>query len=255
MRPLLKKNEGNAIGLIGHTIVNYPTPALCRESIDIMVAAGVSLIELQIPFSEPMADGPIFMAANHAALAAGVTLEQSMALMREVSARYAIPFVFMTYGNIVFKKGFTAFIEAALASGASGAIVPDLPFDSVDGHAYLTAAKQHDFPVIQLIPPNVDTQRLAQLAQTADGFIYAVARSGVTGKKTQINNELVEFLKQIRRHSDLPVAVGFGISTPEQVAILKPYADYAIIGSQALQVLQQQGTSGLRTYWQALATA
>src|SRR3989338_8064110 len=129
MKLLLKKHDKNSIGLIGHTIVNYPNADLTRQAIDIMVEAGVSLIELQIPFSEPIADGPLFTHANHQALAQGVNIEQSFALMAEVSRKHAIPFVFMTYGNVLYQQGFDQFIVRAKKAGAKGIIVPDLPVD------------------------------------------------------------------------------------------------------------------------------
>ena len=131
---LLSKHGEHSIGLIGHTVINYPTPELALASVDIMVEEGVSLIELQIPFSEPIADGPIFMQANHEALAAGVNMKQCFQFMQAVSRRHSIPFVFMSYANVLFKKGFADFVAAAQAVGAKGAIVPDLPVENASDY-------------------------------------------------------------------------------------------------------------------------
>lgn len=250
-KSFLKKLPNNEIGLIGHTIINYPSPEICRESIRIMVEAGVSLIELQIPFSEPVADGPLFMAANHQAIAAGVTIDQCFALMQEVTERYSIPFVFMTYTNIAFKMGFTEFVKQAKAAGAKGAIIGDLPFDAAP--EYLSACHHHQFAAIQLIPPNITEDRLAKVAKASEGFIYAIARSGVTGSKTEMGQNLLSFLTRIRQYSKLPIAVGFGITERSDVEFLKSHADYAIVGSQALRVLQSEGLAGLKKFWQSLA--
>lgn len=247
----LKKHSDNSIGLIGHMIINYPSPQLCRDAVKVMVDAGVDLIELQIPFSEPVADGPLFMKANHDALAAGVTVDQCFAFMQEMTRQYKIPFVFTTYANIVYKRGFENFIKRAIEVGAKGAIVPDLSIDK----EYLQTAKKHHFAPIQLIPPNISEARLTKLAKASQGFIYAVARTGVTGKQTEFGKSLTDFLQRIRQHSHLPIAVGFGISTPSDVEFLKSKADYAIIGSQTLRVLNEKGLPGLQQFWQSLKQA
>lgn len=247
---LLKDHDKNSIGLIGHCIIGYPSFEKCREAIAVMVEEGVELIELQIPFSEPVADGPLFTAANHKALAAGVTVEKCFDFMRSVSQQFKIPFVFMTYTNILYKKGFANFVQQAVTAGAKGAIIPDLPLE--DAKEYLTACKKYQFAPIQVIPPNITAERLPKLTRAAKGFIYAVARAGVTGKKTQFSETLSKFIQQLRHYSDLPIAVGFGITSAEDIEFLKPYADYAIIGSQALRILEEQGLSGLRAFWQGL---
>ena len=251
MKLLLKKHDKNSIGLIGHTIVNYPNADLTRQAIDIMVEAGVSLIELQIPFSEPIADGPLFTHANHQALAQGVNIEQSFALMAEVSRKHAIPFVFMTYGNVLYQQGYERFVIRAKEAGAQGIIVPDLPIDQTPD--LVTACQQHQLAWIQVIPPNATEQRLSLLAKASQGFIYAVARSGVTGAKTALNQQLTNFITRIRQYSDLPIAVGFGIASPQDVAFLRPIADYAIVGSAALRILQEGGVPALRKFWFALS--
>lgn len=253
MHPLLKKHDKNSIGLIGHTIINYPSPEECEKAIAIMVEAGVDLIELQIPFSEPVADGPLFLKANHEALEAGVSVAQCFNFMHRISKKYNIPFVFMTYVNILYKKGFENFVQAAAAAGAKGLIVPDLPVEMATD--YLAACTKYAVAAIGLIPPNVTGARLQKIAEAAQGFIYAVARAGVTGSKTEMNKELIAFVERIRHHSELPIAVGFGIATAADIEFLKPHVDYAIVGSQALRVLKEKGLSELRRFWHELKRA
>ena len=248
---LLDKQDKNSIGLIGHTIIDYPNPELARAAIDIMVAAGVDLIECQIPFSEPVADGPTFMHANYAALEQGVTVEQCFEFMYEVTKKHKVPFVFMTYVNIVYVRGFKNFVKQAKEVGASGAIVPDLPVELADD--YLQACLENNFATPHLVPPNVDDNRLLMLLNACRGFVYAVARSGVTGSHSDMNNTIISHINRIKAHTELPVAVGFGIQKRDDIEFLKPYADYAIVGTQALRVLHSEGLEGLKVFWQKLA--
>ncbi|QLH44067.1 MAG: tryptophan synthase subunit alpha [Coxiellaceae bacterium] len=180
----MKKYPDNTIGLIGHSIINYPSPELAMAAVGLMAEVGVDLIELQIPFSEPIADGPVFMAANHAALAAGVTVKDCFNFMQQASAKWQVPLVFMTYANIIYKQGFAEFVAHAKAVGAKGAIVPDLPIDMAA--EYLAACEQQDFAPVQVIPPNVSDARLKLLTKASKGFVYAVARTGVTGAKRNL---------------------------------------------------------------------
>lgn len=253
MQPLLTKHSDNTIGLIGHHIVNYPTPEIAREAIRTMAQEGVALIELQIPFSEPSADGPVFLAANQVALEQGVDVAQAFALMQEMTTQFATPMVFMTYVNIIMQYGFKEFVIAAKKAGARGAIIPDLPFDCEP--EFWQACREHDFATIPLIPPNITQERLEKILKQGTGFVYAVARTGVTGAKTKFGQELIEFLTKIRQHTDLPIAVGFGVTSPQDIAFLKPYADYAIVGTHALITLRDQGIKGLKQFWQGLQRA
>ncbi|MGB6976771.1 MAG: tryptophan synthase subunit alpha [Gammaproteobacteria bacterium] len=253
MKALLPKLSPNAIGLIGHTIINYPSAVQARESVATMVNEGVALIELQIPFSEPVADGPLFMRANHEAIAAGVTVQDCFTFMHEMSKVHKIPFVFMSYVNILYKQGYAAFAKQAAQMGAKGVIVPDLTLENAQ--EYLAACADHGLAAIQVIPPNVSEERLSKLAKASQGFVYAVARSGVTGMQTQFSQFFPAFLQRLRQHTDLPIAVGFGITSPDDVRFLKSYADYAVVGSQALRILQEQGIAKLQQFWHQLYEA
>ena len=249
-----KKVSKDQIGLIGHVVADYPSKEAARSMIRNMVDAGVAVIEIQIPFSEPAADGPVFMAANHYALESGVTVNDAFALMHEVSGAYPqTDFVFMTYLNIVYKAGYAVFVKRAAEAGARGMIVPDLPLEYVgplDQELNL-----HGLNNIRLVAPNTAPERLAQICKAAQGFVYAVARSGVTGGATAISSQLSDYTRKISSHTPTPIGLGFGIRSPEDVAGLKGIADYAIIGTAALQAWQAGGNATHRDFWKNIAKA
>ncbi len=250
----VRRRHDGSIGLMGHVIANYPNPAAVRSMIAVMAAAGAEVIEIQMPFSEPMADGPLFLAANHAALASGVTYADSMQLMTEQSAAHpGVRFVFMTYLNILFKRGYDRFAADAAAAGAAGLIVPDLPLEAA---AVLDAAlASRGLTNIRLIAPNCPEARLPLLTKAASGLIYAVARRGVTGGKTTFGDEVGAFLQRIRAETDVPVAVGFGVRSGDDILRLRGLADLAVIGTASLQSYQDEGLGGFQAFWDRLRVA
>jgi tryptophan synthase alpha chain len=247
---LLEKKSPHAIGLIGHTIINYPTPKVARDIIKILVENKVKLVELQIPFSEPIADGPIFTQANNEAIKNGVTLSQCFDFLSEMKDSYPVPFVLMTYANIIFKYGFKQFVKTAKSLGAKGAIIPDLPLDI--SPEYLKACAEYEFAAIPVLSPNMTDQRLKEISHLFNGFIYAVARTGVTGIKTEFNSSIISYLQKLKKFSDLPIAIGFGISSGKDLNFLRGYADYAVIGTQTIRAYQEQGLKGVNDLWQEL---
>ncbi len=248
---LLPLKYPKKVGLIGHTIINYPNFEQASAIIDVLVKNHVDMIELQIPFSEPIADGPIFVKANHEAIKNGCTVEQCYEFMFDMSSRYSIPFIFMTYANIVYKQGFYTFIKKAKEAGARGAIIPDLPLDLADD--YVKLCRDHQFAAISVVSPNISNERLKTLTPFFDGFIYAVARSGVTGSKTVFDEKISHYLNKLRHCSNLPLAVGFGISSSADLFFLQGKADYAVVGTQTVRIYEQQGIEGVAKFWQELA--
>lgn len=248
---LLPNQVPDKIGLVGHTIINYPSLDESLAIIDILVKNGVSLIELQIPFSEPIADGPLFTKANHEAIVNGITLADCYQFIAHVCKKYPIPFVIMTYANLVVKQGYETFVKKAIEVGAKGAIVPDFPLDVASD--YLQICQSYNFSAIPVVAPNITEQRLQTISPFFDGFVYAAARFGVTGSKTNLSSSLSNYLQKIRQYSSLPIAVGFGIATPADLAFLKGKADYAVIGSETLRVYQDQGLVGVENLWRELS--
>lgn len=250
---LLEKKSPEKIGLIGHTIINYPNEEDSKKIVEILVQNGADLIELQIPFSEPIADGPVFAKANHEAVARGITIDQSFEFMTEMTRKHSIPFVFMTYLNIVYKKGFDNFVLAAKKAGARGMIIPDLPLDYADN--LLEICKAHEFVVVPVLPPNISRLRLEKLQPFFNGFVYAVARLGVTGAKTELDQSIFNFLDLLRYYTELPIALGFGISAGEDVQFLRSHVDYAIVGTQTLRAYEKNGLKAVEELWNELNNA
>ncbi len=239
------------IAVMGHVVAGDVRASQVASLIDVMVESGVKIIEIQIPFSEPIADGPLFLKANHQAIQQGVNHEVAFELMSQVSAKHpAVSFVFMTYVNIIFKIGYEAFVKSSVEAGAKGVIVPDFPIEHSE--EFLQYCEKYNFCNIQVIPPNIDDIRLAKLCSKSSGFVYAVARLGVTGKHTDFGDHLDLFLGKLRKHTKLPIAVGFGVRSYEDVSFLQGRADLAVIGSRGLEVFLEGGLKGAREFWQSV---
>lgn len=225
--------------LMTHIVLGYPSFEDNMAVIDAMVENGVDCIEMQIPFSEPMADGPVILKANQDSLAAGTTVEQCFEFAQDVIAKHDIPFLFMTYYNIIFKHGEEEFFKKSADIGIKGFIVPDLPPEM--GSDYLKLATEHDIAPIQIYAPTSTDERMTELADKASGFIYCAARRGVTGKKTALGDDFEEYLARCRKATELPLAVGFGIQDKDDVTALIGAADMAVIGSQTIKLVDREG--------------
>ena len=236
---LKKQRQEKDILLMTHLVLGYPSFEVNRRIIAQMVDNGVDCIEMQIPFSEPMADGPVILKANQDSLAAGTTVAACLEFGREMAASYDIPFLFMTYYNIVFKYGEERFLHAAKAAGITGLIIPDLPPEM--GGEFMTMARERGIAPILIFAPTSTDERMAELNGWADGFIYCAARRGVTGKKSEFGNELYDYLARCRRATNLPLAVGFGIQNRDDVAALIGRADMAVIGSRTIRLVDEEG--------------
>ncbi len=231
------------IKLMTHIVVGYPTLEKSLALVDTMVRAGVDLMELQIPFSEPIADGPVILRANQLALQNGTTVDQCFEFAREVTRRYSIPFLFMSYYNVLFKRGLARFIADAQAAGVTGAIVPDLPPE--EGADYIAAMKQARLAPIFIFSPRTSDQRLVELGRAGEGFVYVVARKGVTGSPTEFSTELEQYLARCRRATRLPLAVGFGLKSRADIDFLLGKADIAVVGTQSLRLLDERGVDAV----------
>jgi tryptophan synthase alpha chain len=239
--------------LMTHIVMGYPAFDACHDMIEQMAAAGVDLMELQIPFSEPMADGPVILRANQKALERGATVAKCMAFAQDMAARYPIPFLFMTYANIPFRYGMTAFAKATAGIGLHGAIVPDLPME--EGAEYFQAMQENNLSAIQMFSPLTGDDRMAKIADTSSGFIYCLARKGVTGAETRLSPDLSQYLERCRKASPVPIAVGFGIKDKSDMDFLRGKADIAVIGSQTIRVMEAHGVTAVREFIQGLLPA
>jgi tryptophan synthase alpha chain len=192
--------------------------------------AGADVIELGVPFSDPIADGPVNQAAATRALAAGTTLGRILAMVAGVRADVAVPLVLFSYFNPIYRYGVLRFAEHAAASGVDGVLAVDLPPEEAAGE-YLEALRRNGLDRIFLLAPTSTRDRRKTVRRVGSGFVYYVSRTGVTGERRALPAELVEEVRSLRRDVDLPVAVGFGISTPEQVSAVADVADGVVVGS------------------------
>ncbi|SFU91789.1 tryptophan synthase subunit alpha [Butyrivibrio sp. M55] len=199
---------------------------------------GADLIELGIPFSDPTAEGPVIQGANIRALAGGVTTDKVFDLVRELRKETDTPFVFMTYANVVFSYGSEKFISLCKETGVDGIILPDLPFEEKE--EFSPVCDKYGVDLISLIAPTSEN-RISMIAKEAQGFIYIVSSLGVTGTRSEIKTDLASIVKVIRENTDVPCAIGFGISTPEQAAKMAAVSDGAIVGSAIIKILEKYG--------------
>lgn len=243
LREAMSKKD---ILLMTHIVMGYPDFDDSLRVVESMVEAGVDIMELQIPFSDPMADGPVILHANQLALEAGSTVERCLEFGEEVSRRFDIPFLVMTYYNILFKYGVERFAERMASAGMMGAIVPDLP--PVEAELYLAAMKKNELAPIFIFSPSTSDERMRLIAESAEGFIYCVARKGVTGAETNFSEDLTAYLARCRAATDLPLALGFGVKDAADVALLKGKADMAVIGTQTIRVMEEQGVDAVKGF-------
>lgn len=240
---LHERKKHRDILLMTHIVLGYPSFDASMAMIEGMVEAGVDLVELQIPFSEPIADGPVILRANAEALAAGSTVKRCLDFASEVTRRFDIPFLFMTYYNILFRFGVAKFVAEMAARGIRGAIVPDLPPE--EAGEYLDAMKQHGLDPIWIYSPNTSDERLRYISGFAGGFIYCVARKGVTGAETEFSADLDRYLARCRDATTLPLALGFGVKDRSDVESLVGKADIAVVGSETIRVLEERGVEAV----------
>lgn len=238
-----ERQKESEILLMTHIVLGYPSFEVNHEVIAQMVENGVDCIEMQIPFSEPMADGPVILKANQDSLALGTSVADCMAFGAEMVKQYNIPFLFMTYYNIIFKYSEEKFFRDCQDAGIQGVIVPDLPPEM--GSNFFKLAEQFQIAPILIFAPTSTKKRMKELDAAGDGFIYCVARRGVTGTKSAFGDDFNTYLTKCREATELPLAVGFGIQDRDDVQALKGKADMAVIGSQTIRLVDEQGAKAV----------
>ncbi|MBD5471436.1 MAG: tryptophan synthase subunit alpha [Lachnospiraceae bacterium] len=208
-----------------------------------MVENGADLIELGIPFSDPTAEGPVIQGANIRALSKGITTDDIFDLVRRLRQTVTVPMVFMTYANVVYSYDADKFISTCSEIGIDGLILPDLPFEEKD--EFHSICKKYGVDLISLIAPTSEN-RISMIAKEAEGFIYIVSSLGVTGVRSEINTDISSMVKLIQENTDIPCAVGFGISTPQQAAKMASVSDGAIVGSAIIKLIEKYGKNAAK---------
>lgn len=252
-RQLRQRLAQRRILLMGHLVVGHPSLEVNWRMLELMAEADVDLVEMQLPFSEPMADGPAFVRANQESLARGTTRGDYFALMARATSTFAYPCLFMGYYNAVFRLGHGPFCDRLRQAGGAGFIVPDLPIE-LFGDLFDTARATSLDPILLMAPTNTD-ERLAQIAAQARGFVYAVSRKGVTGRPTSVGSDVGAFVARCRRVTSLPLGVGFGLRQGADLRALHGQADIGIVGSALLAAWETGGEQGYRDLLADLAAA
>lgn len=214
-----------------------------EKLIGAIAEAGADLIELGIPFSDPTAEGPVIQDANQRALSAGTTTDKIFDMVRRVRQTVSIPMVFMTYANVIFSYGADRFLKTAAEIGMNGIIVPDVPFE--EKQEFEPLCQKYGLDQISMIAPT-SHDRIRAIAEQANGFLYCVSSLGVTGTRTAITTDIGAMVKLVKDVKDIPCAVGFGISTPEQAESMCRQADGAIVGSAIVKLIAQYGRDSVQ---------
>jgi tryptophan synthase alpha chain len=246
-RKLIQKD----ILLMAHIVIGYPSFADSMDIVEQMIEAGVDLIELQIPFSEPMADGPVILKANQISIENGTCVKKCFEFAKKTAKKFDIPFLFMSYANILYKFGMERFSDQMSAMDLKGAIVPDIPPE--EGKEYIKAMEKNKLCPIFIYTPQTSDIRMKYLDSHARGFIYCTARKGVTGNKTQFSNKLETYLARCRKATNLPLAVGFGVKDKNDINFLKGKADIAVIGSETIRIVDEKGVKATSDFIRSLA--
>lgn len=246
-KKLQEIKQSKKIGLMGHVVVGYPSLKETIELVRLMEKLGVDMVELQIPFSDPLADGPTIMKACEESLKNGTKVSDAFEVVKSLSSLVKIPLLFMCYYNTVFKyplasfrtSGVERFCKDAQKAGISGLIVPDMPIDEEKEEQFYSFTKRYNLHTIQVISPVTTRERLKKIAKVANGFVYCTARQGITGVRKELDAGLNHYLKTAKKEITVPLAVGFGISQKEHVASLVGKADVAVIGSKILNIINE----------------
>lgn len=239
----IKKAFENGKAFIAFITCGDPDLETTAVAVKTAVENGADLIELGIPFSDPTAEGPVIQGANIRALSGGVTTDKIFAFVRELRRDVKVPMVFMTYANVLFSYGAEKFISACRDIEIDGLVLPDLPFE--EKQEFLSLCHKYGVDLVSLIAPTSEN-RIAMIAKEAEGFLYIVSSLGVTGTRNEIKTDLASIMKVVRENTDVPCAIGFGISTPEQAKKMADISDGAIVGSAIIKLLEKYGKDAPR---------
>ncbi|HEU5451074.1 MAG TPA: tryptophan synthase subunit alpha [Terriglobales bacterium] len=232
----------NRPGLVAYVTCGDPDIATTRDIVLEAIEAGADVVELGVPFSDPVADGPVIQRASDRALRAGVRLADVLKLAGEVRRKSEAGLIVFSYFNPILRYGLERFASEAAQAGVDGALVTDLPIEEAD--EYIRQMRARKLATVFLAAPTSTDERLGRIARASTGFIYAVSRTGVTGARTELPQDARELVTRLKRHTQLPVAVGFGISSAEQMAAVGEYAEAAVVGSAIVQVIERAAPQG-----------
>ena len=231
-------NFNDRPSLVAYVTCGDPDLATTCDVVLAAIEAGAAIIELGVPFSDPLADGPVIQRASERALKHGTTLEQVLKLAAKIREHsQSVGLIVFSYLNPILRMGMAKFCKVARHAGLDGALITDLPME--EAGEYLGEMRKRDLATIFLAAPTSTDERLKHIAETSSGFVYAVSRTGVTGARKQLPEDARDLVRRLRRYTSLPIAVGFGISTPEQFAAVGEFADGAVVGSAIVETIER----------------
>ncbi len=251
---LAQLGSRNEHALIGYAVAGYPDRQTSLDVIKAMIKGGVDIVELGIPFSDPIADGPTIQKASYKALQQGITPTEALKIAKQINDSLGVPLAVMTYCNILYKPGFDNFLRNARANGVDGLVIPDLTFEEA-GELKKYASK-HSMDTIFLVSPNISEERIKAIVNVTTGFLYLVSVFGTTGQREAFEDYTVQAIKRVKKYSKskVPLAVGFGVSKEEHVRfMLKAGADVVIVGSAFINIIEQNGRQEMTSKIESLA--
>ena len=223
--------------LVAYVTCGDPDLPTTREIVLAAIEAGAEVVELGVPFSDPLADGPVIQRASERSLRKGTTLAQVLELASDIRAKSQAGLIVFSYLNPIMRMGLAKFAATAQDTGIDGALITDLPVE--EAHEYLPEMRRRNLATVFLAAPTSTEERLRLIGKASTGFVYAVSRTGVTGAREQLTEDAQKLTRRLRRHTKLPIAVGFGISTPEQFAAVGQFADAAVVGSAIVETIER----------------
>lgn len=247
-----RREEGRGV-LVPFVTAGYPSPDRSPDVLDALVRAGADVLELGIPFSDPLADGPTIQRASFRALERGTSVGTVLELLRTFRSRHDTPVVLFSYLNPVLRYGLPAFVREAREAGAQGMLLTDLPAGADPGKE--DAVREAGLDLVRLVAPTTPPDRVPEAVRGATGFVYYVSRTGVTGARSELRSALGREVERLREHVTVPIAVGFGISTPDQAALVSRVADGVVVGSALIDALDEGGVEEAEAFLRGLRRA
>lgn len=235
----MTSQKKNNLKLMAHVVVGYPSLEATLQFVKLMDKCGVDFVELQIPFSDPLADGPTIMKACEDSLKRGTKVQDAFELAKKLSGKVSAPLLFMAYYNTVFKYGVEKFCKDAKNAGIAGLIVPDMPIEEEENEHFMEKCEENNLHHIHVLSPASTDERLKKNAKVSKGFIYCTARQGITGVRNELDPKIGDFLKRVKKYFNIPIAVGFGISKKEHLKQLGTNVDIAIVGSAIIDIINE----------------
>jgi tryptophan synthase alpha chain len=245
-----RRRAAGRAALVPYVTAGHPRPDGTAEVLGALAAAGADVLELGIPFSDPLADGPTIQRSSFEALRGGTTVHKVLDALRDFRSDSDVPVVLFSYLNPLVRYGMKAFLTDAIQAGAQGLLVTDLPVGS--DPALESGIADSGLDLIRLVAPTTDPERVERIAAASSGFLYYISRTGVTGARTALRESLVDEVRALRRVTAVPVAVGFGISTPDQASAVAAAADGVVVGSALVQILEERGIEAGAAFLTAL---